>query len=184
MKIILKYRRGPKPRGSWRYPLWFSLGIHYTYQEVAAWLPDWHHISYYALELTGTVSLTPKRNDTAMSWSDIRQITPMYDSQNTASYWNNQTRALKVRFPAVGEESSFTGTLYFGLHDDRDRFVAVLEEIRLAMSVDAEHWLRGNAADLGDGEETVQVTNLIKVQAPPMPWLADVVRRIRTTEDG
>ena len=41
MRVALRYRRLPKPRGAWNHGLWAAFAVAYTAEERAALAPDW-----------------------------------------------------------------------------------------------------------------------------------------------
>lgn len=186
---MLKYRRGPRPRGSWRYPLWFVINVRYTSEEKVDLNPDWEFSKEYPFSLASchTVSDRPQRKS-APRESMLGSACSCRDKHGRGGQWNDTAVSLSF---VVEDASIFelTSTLHFSHLDDREAFIKVLHLLRGDLLDAASRWWQANPPVPGDPDETTdkvfldqgtgQMVDLSMIPAEAAPAGTESLRRIR-----
>lgn len=132
MKVILKYQRLPKPRGSWWYGIKWSFLVQYSEDERAKLNPSW---SFRFDEETVKCSTRCKGDFYPMNISlTVQPNTGLPDH----------------RFPQGTE-------WYFKSAEDRAAFIVSLHKMRDAAVQAHLTWWNANPPDEGEADETVSL---------------------------
>ena len=159
MRIILKYRRGDRPRGSWRYPLWFLLTAHYAPSEATALNPDWRFERDYPFSFEGyrSLSMGPRSQDPVASGDTIPGLQPLTGDGRLAS-WDNTMTGIRCNLPPdTGATVPDPKTVYFSHPTVRTRFIELLHMVRDDLILYARKWWDANIPETGDAEPTEQI---------------------------
>lgn len=199
MQVILKYRRGPRPRGSWRFPLWLVLGVKYDPAEIEQLNPDWLFDQTYRFKLPAehSISAQAKRKAPAADTAAFPCFRPALFDGKVWSCWDFNCDAVRIMFSAQREEppypSSAEHTLFFSHQEDRDAFIKVLHHAREDLLAFADQWWHENAPVYGDAIPHEQTTIYAGGQvyhfgtdnsAAEGPLVEEGLRRIRPAPPG
>lgn len=158
MKVLLKYRRGTRPRGSWRFPLWFTIGVHYTAEEIDNLNPDWSFTKSYSFQLAHLhdVSKHPKKVSLPLQHYEVQCFSPLSYDGSTCGWAKGMTSLqFKVGYEE-GCKQDVDANLYFNFQEDRDRFVEILHEIQGDLILFTAAWWKAHPDVPGDNAESVK----------------------------
>jgi hypothetical protein len=170
--------------------LWFVVGVEYSAEERDQYNPDWIHHSHIPFEFAeGQTMATraPQRSQPAMH-SAISNISPRSASAGRV-LWDHTIDSILIHFEFTGgaRQVLVTDDVFFSDQDGREKFIALLHDIHVALTLAAESWWNYVAPVYGDEQVTEHVTEFRVVRtdsafngAIKFPGVTDeVVRRIR-----
>ena len=152
MRVVLKYRRLPKPRGGWRYGLWFLFRVEYSEREREELNPTWEWKGDITNIITDPdtgkkipVSKSPKANHE--DWWLHKTFLSAEGCSLSPYNLNNVNYHVHVK---VTPQTDVEATVYF-LHPEwREKFIEALHFIQREVAETANRWWHEHPPHPGD----------------------------------